>query len=81
MKLVLAIVLILMLLSLSTGAETSDNSASSSATALRDRLLGRKVRTCQGMGESCSSNYDCCGSLCCAGASLFNGCVMGFVAC
>nr|AXL95629.1 conotoxin precursor superfamily I3 [Conus ermineus] len=76
MKLSLAIVLILMLLSLSTGAETSDNHASRSATALRDRLLGPKTWSCQWQGETCSHHHDCCGSLCCAGS-----CVMTIIPC
>nr|AXL95386.1 conotoxin precursor superfamily I3 [Conus ermineus] len=71
MKLFLAIVLILMLLSLSTGAETSDNHASRSATALRDRLLGPKALTCRVRGERCTDDNDCCGWFCCAGACFF----------
>nr|AMP44662.1 conotoxin [Conus betulinus] len=78
MKLSLAIVLILMLLSLSTGAETSDNRASGSTTALRDRLLGPKawIWMCQGKGERCSDDDDCCGWLCCVGV-----CSMSVVGC
>nr|D2DGD3.1 RecName: Full=Conotoxin Ca11a; AltName: Full=Ca11.1; Flags: Precursor [Conus caracteristicus]ACU30040.1 conotoxin 11.1 [Conus caracteristicus] len=69
MKLVLAIVVILMLLSLSTGAEMSDNHASRSATARRDRHLSPKAWPCGGVRASCSRHDDCCGSLCCFGTS------------
>nr|AMP44663.1 conotoxin [Conus betulinus] len=79
MKLSLAIVLILMLLSLSTGAETSDNRASGSTTALRDRLLGPKAWRCQELGERCSDHDDCCGWLCCAWPH--GGCAVSFVGC
>nr|ATF27402.1 conotoxin [Conus andremenezi] len=67
MKLFLAIVLILMLLSLSTGAETSDNHASRSTIALRDRLLHpNRQWGCRRRYRRCSHDNDCCGSLCCA---------------
>nr|D2DGD4.1 RecName: Full=Conotoxin Ca11b; AltName: Full=Ca-24; AltName: Full=Ca11.2; Flags: Precursor [Conus caracteristicus]ACU30041.1 conotoxin 11.2 [Conus caracteristicus] len=76
MKLVLAIVVILMLLSLSTGAEMSDNHASMSANALRDRLLGPKALLCGGTHARCNRDNDCCGSLCC-----FGTCISAFVPC
>nr|ATF27607.1 conotoxin [Conus praecellens] len=65
MKLFLAIVLILMLLSLSTGAERSDNHASRSATALRDRLLHPKSWGCRETNEICFNSSNCCRDLSC----------------
>nr|D2DGD5.1 RecName: Full=Conotoxin Ca11.3; Flags: Precursor [Conus caracteristicus]ACU30042.1 conotoxin 11.3 [Conus caracteristicus] len=79
MKLVLAIVVILMLLSLSTGAEMSDNHASRSATALRDRLLSPKASICYGTGGRCTKDKHCCGWLCCGGPSV--GCVVSVAPC
>nr|UMA82189.1 conotoxin precursor I3 [Conus ebraeus] len=79
MKLFLAIVVILMLLSLSTGVETSDNHASQSATALRDRLLGPKATTCQGTSGVCSHHNDCCWWLCCN--RQIGGCVVSTERC
>nr|UMA83741.1 conotoxin precursor I3 [Conus judaeus] len=80
MKPFLAIVVILMLLSLSTGGETSDNHASRSATALRDRLLGpNRATTCQGTSGGCSHHNDCCWWLCCD--RRISGCVVSTMRC
>nr|ATF27604.1 conotoxin [Conus praecellens] len=75
MKLSLAIVLILILLTLSTGAETSDNSASRTVTAVKDTPL---LSTCKGKDETCSDDDDCCGSLCCF---RVYGCQLAYMPC
>nr|UMA82467.1 conotoxin precursor I3 [Conus ebraeus] len=66
MKLFLAIVVILMLLPLRTGVETSDNHASRSATALRDRLL--RPKECLNDLDTCQNTSQCCGDSCCVTA-------------
>nr|UMA82759.1 conotoxin precursor I3 [Conus ebraeus]DAZ86166.1 TPA_inf: conotoxin precursor I3 [Conus ebraeus] len=73
MKLFWAIVVILMLLPLRTGVETSDNHASRSATALRDRLL--RPKRCYGSLHECENTDECCTGYCCVKAGYcFNMC-------